>query len=165
MAFLDLKYALSSCRGQLLESGVRSKKANTDRAVDPELKNREISFLTRILGRMTLICIFPQIMFLWDLRRVHTTFKRLFRYWLELSQALWPRLSQGDVQYILLGAVGLPWGSYLYVWNPHIICGRTGMCNGHQYSVRGVTRVPGVDGAVALRDGSRELSYRPGGLL
>ena len=36
---------------QLLESGLGSKRANTDRAVDPELKNREISFLTRILGR------------------------------------------------------------------------------------------------------------------
>ena len=55
---LDLKYALSSCPGQLLESGLGSKRANTDRAVDPELKNREISFLTRILGRMTPICIF-----------------------------------------------------------------------------------------------------------
>ena len=53
----DLKYALSSCPGQLLESGLGSKKDNTDRAVDPELKNREISFLTRILGRMTPICI------------------------------------------------------------------------------------------------------------
>jgi hypothetical protein len=43
----------------LLESGLGSKRANTDRAVDPELKNREISFLTRILGRMTpiLLCI------------------------------------------------------------------------------------------------------------
>ena len=44
--------------GQLPESGPGSKRANTDRAVDPELKNREISFLTRILGRMTPICIF-----------------------------------------------------------------------------------------------------------
>ena len=46
------------CSEQLLESGLGSKRANTDRAVDPELKNREISFLTRILGRMTPICIF-----------------------------------------------------------------------------------------------------------
>ena len=53
-----VKYALSSCPGQLPESGLGSKRANTDRAVDPELKNREISFLTRILGRMTPICIF-----------------------------------------------------------------------------------------------------------
>jgi hypothetical protein len=53
----------------------------------------------------------------------------------------------------------------LYLWNPHIICGRTSMCNGHQSSVRGVTRVPGVDGAFALRGDSRELSDRPGGLL
>ena len=58
MHLFDLKYALSSCAAQLLESGVRSKKANTDRAVDPELKNREISFLTRILKLMTPICIF-----------------------------------------------------------------------------------------------------------
>ena len=69
-----------------------------------------------------------------------------------------------DFQYILPEAVGLPRGSNLYVWNPHIICGRTGMFNSHQASVRGVTRVPGVDSAVALRDDSRELSYRPGGL-
>jgi hypothetical protein len=53
LALLDLKYALSSCAAQLLESGLGSKRANTDRALDPELKNREISFLTRILGRMT----------------------------------------------------------------------------------------------------------------
>ena len=53
----------------------------------------------------------------------------------------------------------------VYLWNPHIICGRTSMCNGHQSSVRGMTRVPGVDGAFALRGDSRELSDRPGGLL
>ena len=34
-------------------SDPKAKRDNTDRAVDPELKNREISFLTRILGRMT----------------------------------------------------------------------------------------------------------------
>ena len=38
------------------------------------------------------------------------------------------------------------------------------MCNGHQSSVRGVTRVAGVDGAFATRGDSRELSDRPGGL-
>ena len=70
-----------------------------------------------------------------------------------------------DFQYILPGAVGLSRGSNLYVWNPHIICGRNSMLNGHQSSVRGVTRVPGVDGAVSLRDDSRELRYRPGGQL
>ena len=70
-----------------------------------------------------------------------------------------------DFQYILPGAVGLPRGSNLYLWNPHIICGRTSMCNGHQSSVRGAKRVPGVDGAFALRGDSRELSDRPGGLL
>ena len=48
---------------------------------------------------------------------------------------------------------------------PNIICGRTSMCNGHQSSVRGVTRVPGVDGAFAFRGDSRELNDRPGGLL
>jgi hypothetical protein len=69
-----------------------------------------------------------------------------------------------DFQYILPGAVGLPQGSNLYLWNPHIICGRISMCNGHQFSVRGVTRVPGVDGGFALRGDSRELSDRPGGL-
>ena len=35
------------------------------------------------------------------------------------------------------------------------------MCNGHQSSVRGVTRVPGVDVGFALRGDSRELSDRP----
>ena len=70
-----------------------------------------------------------------------------------------------DFQYILPGAVGLPQGSNLYLWNRHIICGRTSMCNVHQSSVRGVTRVPGVDGGFALRGDSRELSDRPGGLL
>ena len=70
-----------------------------------------------------------------------------------------------DFQYIIPGAVGLPQGSNLYVWNPHIICGRTSMCNGHQSSVRGVTRVPGMDGAFAPRGDSRELRDRPGGLL
>ena len=67
-----------------------------------------------------------------------------------------------DFQYVLPGAVGLPQGSNLYLWNPHkhihIIVGGTIMCNGHQSSVRGVTRVPGVDGAFALRGDSRELS-------
>ena len=71
----------------------------------------------------------------------------------------------GFLEYILPGAVGLPQGSNLYLWNPHIICGRTSMCNGHQSSVRGVTRVPGVDVGFALRGDSRELSNRPGGLL
>ena len=70
-----------------------------------------------------------------------------------------------DFQYILPGAVGLPQGSNLYLWNPHIICGRTSMYNRHQSSVRGVTRVPGVDGVFALRGDYRELSDRPGGLL
>ena len=37
------------------------------------------------------------------------------------------------------------------------------MCNGRQSSVRGVTRVPGVDGEFALRGDSRELSDRPRG--
>ena len=37
-----------------------------------------------------------------------------------------------DFQYILPGAVGLPQGSNLYLWSPHIICGRTSMCKGHQ---------------------------------
>ena len=41
------------CSEQLPESGLGSTGANTDRSVDAELKNREISFLTRILGRMT----------------------------------------------------------------------------------------------------------------
>ena len=67
-----------------------------------------------------------------------------------------------DFQYILPGAVGLPRGSNLYLWNALIICGRTSMCNGHQSSVRGVKRVRGVDGAFALRGDSRELSDRPG---
>ena len=35
------------------------------------------------------------------------------------------RRRQLDFQYILPGAVGLPRGSNLYLWNPHIICGRT----------------------------------------
>ena len=43
------------CRGRRDPAFTR---ANTDRSVDAELKNREISFLTRILGRMTPICIF-----------------------------------------------------------------------------------------------------------
>jgi hypothetical protein len=63
-----------------------------------------------------------------------------------------------DFQYTLPGAVGLPQGFNLYLWNSHIICGRTSMYNGHQFSVRGVTRVPGVDGGFALRGDSRELS-------
>ena len=51
------------CSEQLLLTAARirarvKKRDNTDRAIDPELKNREISFLTRILGRMTPICIF-----------------------------------------------------------------------------------------------------------
>jgi hypothetical protein len=73
--------------------------------------------------------------------------------------------TMADFQYILPGAVGLPWGSNPYLWNPHIICSRTSMCNGHQSSVRGVVRVPGVEVAVALQGDSRELSYRPRGLL
>ena len=42
---------------QLLESGVKSERCNADRCAGAQLKNREISFLTRILGRMTPICI------------------------------------------------------------------------------------------------------------
>ena len=42
-----------------------------------------------------------------------------------------PFLATTDFRYILPGAVGLPRGSNLYVWNPHIICGRTSMFNGH----------------------------------
>ena len=69
-----------------------------------------------------------------------------------------------DFQYILPGAVGLPQGSNLYLWNPHIIVGRTSMCNGHHTSVRGVTRVPGVDGIFALRGDSRELGVYYSGI-
>ena len=68
--------------------------------------------------------------------------------------------THADFQYILPGAVDLPQGSNLYLWNPHIICGRTSMCNGHQPSVRGVTRVPGVDGGFALRGRKWWACYR-----
>ena len=57
MALFDLKYALSSVVS-LLESGVKSERAKADREIGPELKNREISFLTPILGRMTPIGFF-----------------------------------------------------------------------------------------------------------
>jgi len=57
-------------------------------------------------------------------------------------------------------------GALTYIYGiPTFICGRTSMCNGHQSSVRGATRVPGVDGAFELRGDSRELSDRHGGLL
>jgi hypothetical protein len=55
--------------------------------------------------------------------------------------------------------------TYIYGIPTYIICGRTSMCTRHQSSVRGVTRVPGVDGAFTLRGDSRELSDRPGVLL
>ena len=58
MCLFDLKYALSSCRGQLLGSGVKSKRPKRVILELKNFKNREISFLTRILGRMTPICIF-----------------------------------------------------------------------------------------------------------
>ena len=54
LPLLDLTPDSSSPGPGLLRAYFRSKRANTDRAVDPELpelKNREISFLTRILGR------------------------------------------------------------------------------------------------------------------
>ena len=54
----DLKYALSSPGPGLVESGVRSKRGKREVLELKNLKNREISFLTRILGRMTPICIF-----------------------------------------------------------------------------------------------------------
>ena len=58
MRLFDLKYALSSCPGQLLESGVKSERRKREVLELKNFKNREISFLTRILGRMTPICIF-----------------------------------------------------------------------------------------------------------
>ena len=60
--------SLSSCTGQLLESGVKFERHNADRCAGAQLKNREVSFLTRILGRMTPICIF---IFLKALYTVH----------------------------------------------------------------------------------------------
>ena len=53
MCLFDLKYALSSCPGQLLESGVKSKRHKVDRSELQNFKNLEISFLTRIFGRVT----------------------------------------------------------------------------------------------------------------
>ena len=43
----------------LLESGVRSKRGKREVLELKNLKNRDISFLTRILGRMTPICFSP----------------------------------------------------------------------------------------------------------
>ena len=54
----DLKYALSSCPGQLLESGLGSTGDKREVLELKNVKNREISFLTRNFGRMTPICIF-----------------------------------------------------------------------------------------------------------
>ena len=68
MHLFDQKYALSSCRGQLLESGVKSERCNADRCAGAQLKNREVSFLTRILGRMTLK--YYNLLFLSDELRV-----------------------------------------------------------------------------------------------
>ena len=47
-----------TCPGQLLESGVRSKRDKREVLELKNFKNREISFLTRIFGRMTPIGIF-----------------------------------------------------------------------------------------------------------
>ena len=58
MRLFDLKYALSSCAAQLLESGVKSERRKREVLELKNFKNREISFLTRIFGRMTPICIF-----------------------------------------------------------------------------------------------------------
>ena len=58
ITLFDLKYALSSCPGQLLESGVKSERHNAVRCAGAQLiKNREVSFLTLMLGRMTPIGI------------------------------------------------------------------------------------------------------------
>ena len=47
------EYALSSPGPGLLESGVKYERPKIDREIGPELKNREISFLTQNHGRMT----------------------------------------------------------------------------------------------------------------
>ena len=47
-----------SRRGQLLESGVKSKRCKREVLELKNFKNRDISFLTRIVGRMTPIGIF-----------------------------------------------------------------------------------------------------------
>ena len=43
------------------------------------------------------------------------------------TDVLGPLRPMADFQYILPGAIGLPQGSNLYLWNPHIICGRSSM--------------------------------------
>ena len=57
----EISYALSSCpgqSGQLLESKVKSERDIREEVLElKNVKNREISFLTRILGRTTLICL------------------------------------------------------------------------------------------------------------
>ena len=58
---MDLKYALSSCRGQLLESGVRSKRAKREVLELKNFKNREISFLRRDL----VYCTYEQNVMAW----------------------------------------------------------------------------------------------------
>ena len=57
MCLFNLNYALSSCPGQLLESGVKSPK---DTMPGAQLKNREVSFLTRILGRKLMIIYYDK---------------------------------------------------------------------------------------------------------
>ena len=43
---------------RLWQSAGKSERHNADRCAPAQLKNREVSFLTRILGRMTPICFF-----------------------------------------------------------------------------------------------------------
>ena len=59
-------------------------------------------------------------------------------------------------------------------WRDHITPSRVLVCPQHSATRPPITapqgrsrelRIPGVDGAVALRGDSRELSYLPGGLL
>ena len=61
MRLFDLKYALSSGGPPLLESGVKSKRRKREVLELKNFKNREISFLSRIFGRMTPICIFKNV--------------------------------------------------------------------------------------------------------
>ena len=58
--FPNVSFRSEICSEQLplLESGVKSERRKREVLELKNFKNREISFLTRILGRMTPICIF-----------------------------------------------------------------------------------------------------------